>query len=137
MKEGEIHIETLQAGKTKTKSRSGCRCYMKNDMYHVIFKIDDDKCRITFDEEGMTYHRQGALEYELYLSSGREGSFQITTAYGTTEMQYHTHSYNMTSSTDEIMLNIKYNITEDDTEMKIIIKEQVETGSNSTDGRSE
>ena len=123
MKEGEIYIETLQSGEIKTRSRSGCRCYIKNGIYHVLFTIDNDKCRISFDEEGMTYRRQGEMEYELLMSDGMESRSRINTVYGATEIHCLTHYYNMSASTDEIMLNIKYNMAEEDNEMKIIIKE--------------
>ncbi len=121
----EICLQTYSSAGNRTDIKSDSRFFVKNGKYHVLFSIDGDKCRISFDQEGCTYRRQGDLSYELNLSKGQKSTVTIVTEHGVSDLSCFTHSYNMSEFRDAIMINIKYNMAEEDCEMEITIKEKL------------
>lgn len=118
-----ICIKTWSMTDDPVEIRADCRYYKKNDKWHVLFRSDNDKCRISFDKGGLIYKRQGELEYELHLINGEETSTRMTSAFGTTSLHCSTLLYELSETKDAINIIIKYNMAEESRKTEIIIKE--------------
>ncbi len=119
-----IHISTRRADGGQIDIQAECRHYKKNGTDHLLFEADGDKCRISFDEKSLTYRRQGELTYDLYLESGKQTEIDMITAYGRSGMICITDEYRVSEEEGAIIINIKYNMADEDCEMDIRIEER-------------
>lgn len=118
----KIKTRTGPAGDSLTETEGSH--YERDGRHHVLFNVDGDRCRLEFDEEQLTYHRQGALSYSLKLKAGEKSDTGMVTPYGSARLEYLVQGYTMEHAGSRISINTSYSISEEICDMKIeIIKE--------------
>ena len=115
-----ISVKTVSG--TSTRTETSGRYYLKKDRHHVLFETEGDRCRIEFDEKDLIYHRKGSLSYSLHLLKGSGTKTRMLTPFGSTEVTCLTHEYILSETEGEIIIKIRYNIADEDSDMEIMIR---------------
>ena len=102
-------------------TEAAARHIIKNGSHHLLFDLEGDSCRIKFNESMLTYHRRGMLTYKLDFIKGRETTAEMTAPYGITGIQCKTKAYEMRSKDGEIVLDLRYNVADEEYEMQITV----------------
>ena len=122
--ESILRIESRTTGGGTSAAEAGGRCYEKNGYHYVLFEVEGDSCRIKFNAKSLEYRRSGELSYRLRFVPGEETAADMTTAYGVTGITCRTHMYNEIIKEDEMVLNLSYNVADEDCDMRITIRKK-------------
>ncbi|MCR5746474.1 MAG: DUF1934 domain-containing protein [Lachnospiraceae bacterium] len=111
----DLIIFTTDADQDKTSFKdraivieAEARYYHKRDKHYLLFELDNDRCRIEYDEKGLIYKRSGELTYEMQLYPGNSSSMRLKTAYGVMETEYSVSLYEAEIGEDRAEINIDY-----------------------------
>lgn len=119
-----LRIETRISGGEAAVTEVEARCYEKRGRRYILFELDGDRCRLRTDSKGLEYRRSGGLTYDLSFIPGEETAATMSTAYGRSELVFRTDLYRESIKEDEMVMNLRYNVADEDHDMKIIIRKK-------------
>ncbi len=118
----KIETRTETGGNSLTETEGSF--YDKDGRHHILFRVEEDRCRLEFDEEQLIYRRQGSLSYSLKIRVGEKSDTMMKTPYGASKLEYQVQKYKMEQTGSSISVNTSYNISGEICDMKIeIIKD--------------
>ena len=105
-------------------TQAAAKYYLKKKKHYILFDVDNDKCHIEFDDKGLLYRRQGALSYEMQLSSGYSSSMNMKTAYGQVQTDYMVYHYDTDITEDRMEVSTDYRSAGEEYHLRIVIEER-------------